>query len=111
MSALERAGLRIRGIEQEEQLQTHPELAGAKLQFSIFQDASGALRVLHSEQDEELLALLLSAFHHHKGIHDLTKLALLNIEKFRSGKLTEANYLLERTVEYIQLQKSKNLYL
>lgn len=86
-------------------------LEGAKVYFSVFQNGRDELKVVHSGVNEEMYALLQTAFHRNIEMHDFLKLSLINIEKFREGEMNEAFEIMTRAVEYINIRNSKILNL
>jgi hypothetical protein len=79
----------------------------AQVYFTAFQNGRGELKVIHSEINEEMYAMLQTTLHRDIGVHDLLKLSLINIELFRNGEMNEAFELMTRAVEYINIKNSK----
>ncbi len=86
-------------------------LRGAQMQLSIFQNKKGDIKIIRTELNDCMYALLLAAFHRNIEVHNVLKRALINIEQFKDGELKEANELITQAVKYIQIRNAKQLYL
>ncbi len=53
----------------------------------MFQDYKGDIKVMHSELNDELYALVISSLHRNIRVHEFFKLALIAIDQFRNSDL------------------------
>lgn len=109
-SVFELPRMRITPMKLDTLQYTLQELAGSQMQFSLFQDKKGNLKVLHTDLGEEMLALFLTVFHRNICVYEFTKSALITIDKFRSGDMAEGNAMMTKAVEYMNIKNTKNQY-